>query len=215
MDGGWLVMLNTISGLEARQQVGSQAHLLRVYASLTAQGTRPLSPGSIPFSRLAPSQVGYLRTHLNAHHSYTNFDPESAKQFTTRLSRDKSELMPNGIPDSGSFSFGIERQTGLIGFDAATNGTRFLKPIDLAALMVHAETPYYLQQYGEPQKFASYQVAEKTNFLFDFPILRGVSISTKANGGSPRREGNPVSYAQLPKAIRDQVDAYVGLIKQR
>ena len=222
------VTLNLSNGTLGRAAIVAlrNPNILRIYGSLTDLEKASMeSSGSLSIESLTANQKKWLTED-----TFNSFDGprkaveldgsenpassfSSSRRFsgplTGSLDTERTQLLPDGIPDSGKLVFNFESEDGFVAKSTADGASKFVTTRDLAARLFQKEKP----ALGIPIQFDFFTPAKHVQLKFDFKFKSDVSLARTLEDQSVRTGAKSVAFDDLPASDKLEVREILDKIR--
>jgi len=212
-DGLSMCFINAAGANEALNLL-SQADVLRFYASLTpAQQSVVESGRLLALNTLTPNSLAYLTNEVfqsqagpvpTTPQGQSSFRAGFAFSLVQSLDQERTEYLPQGIPNAGTLLVKIDQGLAALGVDA--EGKKAIYTPDMLASRIYQEERTDLTPFGSAPKLAQYLPAGQTQMSLHFEFPQTAAMDRDLTDTWIDRTQQAVAYNALPGDLKSKVD---------
>lgn len=136
-------------------------------------------------------------------------------QNLSDLTRERTEILPNGLPAMVSFKVDVQTQPGVKAIESATGVSRHMSARQMAGMRAFADNPNIPANVRRGPQWDGYIPTTETEYQITWEIAPGVTLTRELSDRSIDGNATPVAYDKLPAAFQNQVAELTARMNER
>ncbi|MCW5938829.1 MAG: hypothetical protein KF884_05215 [Fimbriimonadaceae bacterium] len=136
-------------------------------------------------------------------------------QNMSDLTRERTEILPNGLPSMVSFKVDVQTQPGVKAIESATGVSRHMSAQQMAGMRALADNPNIPANVRRGPQWDGYIPTTETEYRITWEIAPGITMTRELSDRNIDGNTGPVAYDKLPAAFQNQVADLAARMSER